>query len=107
MVVYIRMGEIGSPPMRIRKRPSFRFSYRRNVIINDIESRNFLGIWQDNEIVISLPAILDDSLSEVDMLTDDYLVRFIGGVIAHEYLHHVIYWCKHDEGHHHIIDRIL
>ena len=93
--------------MRLRKHPLFRFTYRRNVIINDIESRNFLGIWQDNEIVISLSAILDECDYLNKNISDTKLVNTVSDVIFHEYLHHAIYLSSCTEGHHHIINKLI
>jgi len=92
---------------RIPKHAKFRFSYRKNCIINDIESRNFLGIWQDGEIIVSLPAILLELQEEYDNVAEVKLVTKISDVILHEYLHHVLFIFKLDMDHHWAIDKVL
>ena len=92
---------------RIPKHAKFRFSYRKNCIINDIESRNFLGIWQDGEIIVSLPAILAELQEEHDQVAEETICAKIIDVIIHEYLHHVLFKFKLDMDHHWAIDKVL
>lgn len=93
--------------VRLPKYPKFRWTFRKNAIINDVESRNFLGLWQEGHIVISLPAIVSELLLAHEVVSDTLLIEMIGDVILHEYLHHILYKCKVGEDHHWAIDKIV
>lgn len=92
--------------MRITPFPQLRFSLRKNTIINDIESRNFLGLWQDNQIVISLPAIYEE-FQEAHLKKEEHLINRISDVILHEYLHHELYKVGIGGDHHWCINQIV
>lgn len=89
--------------MRVPRYPCFRFTFRKNVIINDIESRNFLGIWQDGNIVISLSAIL----AEKKKLKEAVFIERVSDVIVHEYLHHELFRMGIHGDHHWAIEIII
>ncbi len=92
---------------RLPKYPTFRWTFRKNCIINDIESRNFLGIYQEGEIVISLSAIIDELREDFMWVDDELIIRKISLVITHEYLHHVLFKLKHMGDHHWAIYKML
>ena len=93
--------------MRLPKYPKFRWTFRKNAIISDIESRSFLGLWQEGHIVISLTAIMSELFSDHDPVTANMLIDKISNVILHEHLHHVLYLLKIEPGHHWVIDKII